>query len=329
MDSSVIKKKVLYVSPHLSTGGLPQYLLKKIETFNDQLEIYCVEYSYYGSAFVVQRNKICNILGDRFIELGDQKERLPDIIDSVSPDVVHFEEIAETFVDRSILNRIYRKDRSYVICETCHSSTIEPTIKTHKPDKFIMVSDWIKEKYRILGVPTELLEYPIDNNVPNKNLALEKLGLDPNKKHVVNVGLFTPGKNQGELIRYAQSLNSSKDFPIQFHFVGNQAQNFEFYWGPLMESLPSNCRIWGERNDVELFYQAADLFVFTSTYELNPLCLKEALSWKIPILFYNLHTYSDSYSREPLVNYLVSNNDPENINKILEILKIERPDANT
>ena len=26
-------KKVLYITPHLSTGGLPQYLLKKIETF--------------------------------------------------------------------------------------------------------------------------------------------------------------------------------------------------------------------------------------------------------------------------------------------------------
>jgi hypothetical protein len=31
-------KKLLYVAPHLSTGGLPQYLTKKIELLKDELE---------------------------------------------------------------------------------------------------------------------------------------------------------------------------------------------------------------------------------------------------------------------------------------------------
>jgi len=38
------KPRILYVAPHLSTGGMPQYLYKKIESFNDQAEIYCVQY---------------------------------------------------------------------------------------------------------------------------------------------------------------------------------------------------------------------------------------------------------------------------------------------
>ena len=63
------KLKILYISPHLSTGGLPQYLWKKIEVFNDVGEIYCVEYDYLGDAYIVQRNRIKELLGDRFIPI--------------------------------------------------------------------------------------------------------------------------------------------------------------------------------------------------------------------------------------------------------------------
>ena len=99
---------------------------------------------------------------------------------------------------------------------------------------------------------------------PNQKQAQNALGFDPNYKHIINVGLFTSGKNQGELIEYAKKLKGEK---IVFHFIGNQAPNFEPYWGPLMKDLPSNCKIWGERSDTDLFYQAADLMVFTSKME--------------------------------------------------------------
>jgi hypothetical protein len=32
-------EKLLYVAPHLSTGGLPQYLTKKIELLKNDFEI--------------------------------------------------------------------------------------------------------------------------------------------------------------------------------------------------------------------------------------------------------------------------------------------------
>jgi len=312
----VNRKKILYVSPHFSTGGLPQYLLKKIESFNDSSDIYCVEYSYYGDAYVVQRNKVISILGDKFISLGDDKSKLIEIISDISPDIIHFEEIVETFIDNDILKIIYGKDRKYFICETCHSSQIEPSVKIYKPDKFAMVSKWIMNKFSILGIPSELLEYPIENKKPNKRLALLDLNLDPNKKHVINVGLFTPGKNQGELINYARALVG---FPIEFHFIGNQAPNFYDYWEPLMKDLPSNCRVWGERSDVDTFYQAADLFAFTSVFELNPLCIKESLSWKTPVLFRNLDTYANFYEGNGLAHYL-SDDVEKNIYKILKII---------
>jgi glycosyltransferase involved in cell wall biosynthesis len=130
------------------------------------------------------------------------------------------------------------------------------------------------------------------------------------------VGLFTEGKNQGELIEYARSL---EEFPIDFHFVGNQAGNFKYYWEPLMSDLPKNCKVWGERSDVDLFYQASDLFVFPSNFELNPLCVKEALSWKNKVLMKKLETYESTYDNNYLVSYL-SDNKKENIFLILESL---------
>jgi hypothetical protein len=93
-------------------------------------------------------------------------------------------------------------------------------------------------------------------------------------------------------------------YKIKFHFVGNQAMNFEHYWLPLMKHKPDNCVIWGERDDVDTFYEASDMFYFSSILELNPLSVKEALSWKLPSLFRKLHTYLDTYDNHPLVTYI-------------------------
>ena len=37
-------QKLLFIAPHLSTGGLPQYLCKKIELLKNDFEIYLAEW---------------------------------------------------------------------------------------------------------------------------------------------------------------------------------------------------------------------------------------------------------------------------------------------
>jgi len=37
-------QKLLFIAPHLSTGGLPQYLTKKIELLQNEFDIYLVEW---------------------------------------------------------------------------------------------------------------------------------------------------------------------------------------------------------------------------------------------------------------------------------------------
>ena len=66
--------------------------------------------------------------------------------------------------------------------------------------------------------------------------------------HIINVGLWTPGKNQKYVIDIAKELYEKYGHTYIFHFIGNQAPNFKEYWEPLMEDLPDNILVWGERN---------------------------------------------------------------------------------
>lgn len=313
------KPRILFVAPHLSTGGMPQYLLKKIEILLPDAEIFCVQFSNTSDEYVVQKNQIKSILGERFYCLGENKSELIDIIEEICPDVIHFDDFIEFFLPDDISEKIYHQSRPYFIFETCHSSNIDPADKIYCPDKFVMVNKWMVNKFSNLGVPMDIFEYPIVpfNRIPREE-ALAKLGLDPEKKHVINIGLFTPGKNQGELIDYAKQM---LDFPIEFHFIGNTAPNFEHYWGPILSDLPSNCKLWGERQDTDKFYQAADLFVFTSTWELNPIVIKECLSWGTPILMRRLSPYMDSYDNNPLVSYLTSWDDYYDSDRDMDSIK--------
>jgi len=46
------------------------------------------------------------------------------------------------------------------------------------------------------------------------------------------------------------------------------------------------------------------MFYFSSKLELNPLSIKEALSYKLPSIFRKLHTYLDTYDNNSLVTYI-------------------------
>lgn len=317
-------KKLLYIAPHLSTGGLPQYLTKKIELLRDTFDIYVVEWSNHtGGVLVVQRDKITSMVAkDKFFTLEEDKTQLINIIDQISPDIIHLEEIPEYFMDFDIAKKIYKKDRKYVIVETSHDSSYDAKQKKFFPDKFMFVSDWQIKLFESINIPKVLVEYPIEyKQRPNREEALKDLGLDPTKKHVLHVGLFTPRKNQKEFFEYAKSLPD-----YVFHSVGNQAGNFANYWEPLMVNKPSNVIWHGERKDVDRFYQAMDLFLFTSRgtdndKETMPLVIREAISWNLPILIYNLNVYLDYFDKFDNVKYLDFSNFDKNCSIIKECLE--------
>lgn len=310
-------EKILLITPHLSTGGLPQFVLKKIQLLKDDYEIHCVEYEFLSPDFVVQRNGVKNLIGNRFYSLQEHNLELIDVVNNVSPDIIWIEEFSEMFMNKRDIKFVYGQYRTWKILESTHTSEDLTTKKFNLPDKFIFVSKHSELMYTHFNRPFETIEYPIDMLDKKTGENKRLLGFEDDYLHVVNVGLFTPGKNQGYAFQLAENL---KDHKIKFHFVGNQAVNFMDYWGPLMNNKPDNCIIHGERSDVDSFLQASDLFLFTSKYELNPLVVKEAISYGLHILMFNLSTYHSSYDNANGVSFLTGDLkfDSEMILNILE-----------
>lgn len=292
----------MILTPHMSTGGCPQVVAKKVELLRDYYNVIVVEWEMLAWAFVVQRNRVVDMIGDKFITLSENKEYdLFNTIEDHKVDYIMIEEFSETFMPNHIMKRLYSKNREYKIFETTHCSYTDPNWKKFLPDKFIFVSPHSLEVFKGMGVPMDLIEYPIDIKIPAKEYYQNLLGLDPEYKHIINIGLFTPGKNQGYAFEIARLL---QDFKIKFHFIGNQASNFINYWQPIMDSKPDNCIVWGERNDVDSFIQACDVHLFSSVLELNPLSIKESLEYSKPTMIFNLNTYSGKYNNTENIHFL-------------------------
>ncbi len=335
MDTS--SKTILLVAQHLSTGGMPQYLYvqakKLVEETNHN--VYVLEWSDIAPVFDVQKNRIKELLPNNFTTLEgtdeEKEKKFFNIIGKIKPDIIHLQEHPEMWMPDNVSTQFYSNDRTYKIIETSHDSGFAEEVDTRKiylPDAFAFISDFHPKMYSNLcneyDIPYEVVEFPIiKKERPDRNKTLEELELDPSYKHVLNVGLWTSRKNQAEVIEYAKEL---KDQKIIFHFVGNQAENFKWYWEPLMKDLPDNCVVWGERNDVDKFYSCMDLFLFTSRgtkedKETNPLVLKEAIGWDIPVMLYNLEVYCGMYNGLDNVIFL---EDKGNEDRIMNVLEIEK-----
>jgi autotransporter strand-loop-strand O-heptosyltransferase len=328
------KIKLLFLAPHLSTGGMPGFLLRRIELLQahcPELEIFVVEYGFYGDAYVVQRNKIKEILPENhFWSLGDDKMKLIQILKDNEIDIVHVDEMIEGFdnfnkVSNELMKELYSNDRTWRMVETCHNVWFDPSAhKIYHPDAYAFCTPYHKEK-TFADVPSysEVLEFPIEKMFRTNEeqlISQKKLELDINKTHVINVGLWTSGKNQVEGVEIARLLEKSNP-EIQFHFIGNQAPNFKEYWEPVMDDLPSNVKVWGERSDVSTFMKAADVFMFNSTWECNPLVLREAASYGLKILSRNLPEYMDMFT--PYITS-IDNDINETKNSLLSLINDER-----
>lgn len=316
-DRMLTKKKLLYLAPHLSTGGMPQFVQTRVEAmFGDpEFDVYVLEYNQYATDFVVQRDRIARLLGSNFRtiaqlnSISDESRalKMQEIITEINPDIIHIEEAPEAFdnfnrVPVQSLQWLYAADKPWKIIETCHNIWFKDEQKQHIPDGMMYCTPYHPtDNFKSLDLKVEstVVEYPILDLRPDlqtKAAFKVKYEMDTSKIHVLNTGLWTSGKNQGEGVEIARIAEEQWPGKFQFHFVGNQATNFENYWGPIMDNLPSNVKIWGERADVAQLMQAADAFMFNSTWECSPLALREAISYGLVTFTRNLPQYLDTFT---------------------------------
>jgi len=153
IDKKINKKmKVLFLAPHLSTGGMPGFLLKRIQalqSYTPSLELYVVEYQNLSEEYVVQKNLIKQIIpATHFFTLGQNKLELIDIIKTNQIDIVHVDDMVESLnFDQSIqddlINALYVNDRTWRVIETCHNVSFQPQLnKIFNPDAYAFCSPW-------------------------------------------------------------------------------------------------------------------------------------------------------------------------------------------
>jgi autotransporter strand-loop-strand O-heptosyltransferase len=271
---------------------MPAFVLKSVQTLYKTFEIEVVEYQCHSLDYVVQRDAIKGLIP--FHTLHEDKMELFNIIAKFNPDIVHIHEPAERF-NRDMISELYKEDRPYRIVETCHDVSFNhDKEKIFHPDAYYFCTPYHLETFASSPSYKEVIEFPIDDKTDDLDACMDihRQGFDFRKENVVNVGLWTPGKNQAEGIEIARKYPE-----MDFHFIGNQAINFKHYWEPLMKHLPPNVKVWGERNDAHRFMLLADIFMFNSTWECNPLVLREAIGYGLPIVARNLPQYGSMFDK--------------------------------
>jgi len=145
--------KMLIITPHLSTGGLPQFLLKKIRVLLKKWNVYLIEWdNITGGRLVVQRNEISDLLGNKLITLNEDKDEFLSIISEIKPKVIHFEEFPETFIDKSLLNKVYidlKNELGYFITETTHGTGFNKNDKKFSHSKVAFLSEYFITKNNV------------------------------------------------------------------------------------------------------------------------------------------------------------------------------------
>lgn len=142
----------------------------------------------------------------------------------------------------------------------------------------------LKNNFRIIH---NALNQSFRNLKPNdtlKNKARNKLGIQPDELVILNVGIIVEHKNQEIIIKAARSLTGKK---LKYFLVGGRKPL------PYLEKmvrlvsefkLEKEITVVSETSDIDSFYRAADIFVFTSVNDTYPLAILEAMAYGLPII---------------------------------------------
>ena len=263
------KIKLAVCCGHLSTGGMPRYVLNHLKHLvSRRYDVWVFEGSYAG-----------------IDEIRDQIRALPHIkFHSINPadfpefarmerfDVVHYHDWPHEHRSREIPS-----------VETVHSPFSTPGPADH----YVVVDPALTDK---LSVPSDSITYvpsPVDEDVfdlnsfreINRQKLMEELELPADKRVVVYTAVVAPHKGHEELLKHWK-LDEAV-----LVFVGPLADNFKDYWQPLVDRYAGETiRFVGATRDVDKYLAVADVYVSPSKAEGCPIAVLEAAAMKVPLV---------------------------------------------
>lgn len=315
--------KIAFVVDHLSTGGMPAYVLQQAEVCKSHghisvvIEVSNLSGDLYNKHYD-ELKKISRIIRLDDLKNGKSKnQNIIEIIRDSGAELIYFHDVIP---DGDLYSFVNSKDRLFNTVLTIHSSTFEWEKLSWDLDRIVTVSDWQQKKVQESCQCKDVVKIEYSPWKPTceeekfvrRNKFRKKFNIPDETKVILHVGLWAPWKNQSYILDLAEKMDDKL-----FMFVGNQAINFKDYWEPLKLKLRNNTLVMGEQG--EDFIQHAlcgcDAFIFPSTMELYPISLLEAISSMEKVFANPLKTYEGLSGYNPLSMDLES--DVKTINSIL------------
>ncbi|MDP2947882.1 MAG: glycosyltransferase family 4 protein, partial [Nanoarchaeota archaeon] len=152
-----------------------------------------------------------------------------------------------------------------------------------KADSVRVVSHRIKESLIKLGLaPEKIVVVPIYSPIDNENLIIKNKKED-NKFIFLTVGRLVNVKNIS--LQIQAMVEIIKNYPnIELWIVGDGPEKNKLENLSKKLKIEKNVKFFGWQDNLEKFYQQADVFLFTSNYEGWGMVIIEAASFGLPII---------------------------------------------
>lgn len=136
-------------------------------------------------------------------------------------------------------------------------------------------------------VPVQVIENGIDveryGRSADRAAAKRRVGLAPERRHIINVARFHPVKDQMTLITaFAQLAGAAND--VDLVLVGDGALRAELERAVAVHGLGERVHLLGIRRDIAQLLDAADVFCLSSVSEAASLTLLEAMASALPVV---------------------------------------------
>ena len=176
------------------------------------------------------------------------------------------------------------------------------------------------------GVDTDLFS-PLDGDEEKKRLRYE-LGLPVDLNLILVVGHFSVEKSANHVLDAWLKIHKESDNKSGIVFIGNTDKNNFEVDNDLVNLMHSKSRDFFEdkiffvekTNNIEQYYQAADVYILSSAREGLPNTLLEAMSCALPVISTRLEGVTDWVINHKVNGMMYDYGDIDNLKLLLENL---------
>jgi glycosyltransferase involved in cell wall biosynthesis len=337
------KIKILHLIESLGCGGAEKRLVSDLQNLDksrfDNVVCFLYKDDYYKQDILNQKIPVYSLGMKNIYDWPHGIFRLAAIIREQRIDIIHSQLFAA-----NIYGRILAKFMAKPIVSTLQSCDYEPDNYLYSrkrqivdrvtsklaSDKFIAVSDFVKESYiKRLGLKSEKFEV-VYNSVDFDNFKAEspqeierlrsELGINKETIVVLNIGRLDPPKGQKNLLsafaKAASTLNNAKLLIVGIGPLEPELKELRDNLG-----LSDKVSFLGLRADVGKLLQLCDIYISTSFREGFSMSVLEALYMKKPSIISRM-VYMPEVLEDRVSAFLV---DPDDIPGIAErIIEVAR-----